>query len=121
MKTLFLYSVVGVFSGFINGLFGTGGAIPILILFTYLAYDTKKAFATANFTVVLLSLVTFFFYLKRGVITGDITVDFFKKAFIPALVGGGIGGVFLSEISPAFLKKLFCVITIIGGVGVIFK
>ena len=76
MKTLFLYVSVGFCAGFINGLFGTGGAIPLLAIFTYLSLDTDKAFATANISVMLLSLVSFVLYLRNGTVTGDFLPTF---------------------------------------------
>lgn len=121
MRTVLLFSSVGLLAGFINGLFGTGGAIPLLALFTFLAFDTDKAFATANLTVMLLSAVSFFLYLRNGTVDTEFLPEFFKRAFIPALAGGAIGSIFLSKISPDLLKKMFCVITVIGGVGRIFK
>ena len=121
MKTVALFAITGFVSGFINGLFGTGGAIPILVFFTYLAFDTDRALATVNMAVMAVSLASFIFYLKNGTVTLDFLPDFMKKAFLPALLGGATGSLLLSRFSPDFLKKLFCLVTIVGGIGVTLK
>lgn len=121
MKTIVLYIITGFGAGLINGLFGTGGALPLLALFAFLSLDTDKAFATANLTVMLLSAVSFIIYLKNGTVDSGFLPDFFKSAFLPALAGGAIGSLFLSKISPDLLKKMFCVLTVVGGLGRIFK
>ncbi len=121
MKYILLTSVTGLVAGFINGLLGTGGAIPLLALFTFLALDTDKAFATANLTVMILSAVSFVFYLKNGTVDASFLPQYFSKILLPALAGGAVGSLLLSKISPNLLKKIFFVITVIGGIGTVFK
>ncbi len=121
MKHILLFSATGLVAGFINGLFGTGGAIPLLALFAFLALDTDKAFATANLAIMILSAVSFAFYLKNGTVDTAFLPEYFSKIFLPALAGGAVGSLLLSKVSPNLLKKIFFVITIIGGVGTVFK
>ncbi len=121
MKTLFVYISAGLFAGFVNGLFGTGGGIVIVALFTAYALPPEKVFASSNLTIMLLSLVSLFFYLKNGTLTVGLMPYFFKYSFIPALLGGAVGSLLLSKVKGSFLQKLFSLLVIVGGVGRIFK
>lgn len=116
MNTLFLYMLTGALAGFINGLFGTGGGIVLVFLFTYLSYPAQKIFATTNITVLFLSLVSFFFYIKEGNISNQLLPH-----IIPVLAGGALGSLFLSKIKGSFLKKLFSILVIIGAIGRLIK
>lgn len=121
MKTLTTLIITGFVAGFINGLFGTGGGIVIIFFFALLKTPSDKIFATSNLTVMLLSLVSLFLYIRNGILTTDIAVYFFETAFLSAVLGGAVGSLFLSKISPKFLKKLFCLIVMVGGIGRMFR
>ena len=121
MKTVLLYSAIGLLAGFINGFFGTGGAIPLLALFTFLTFDTDRAFATANLAVMVLSAVSFFLYLRNKTVDVSFLPHYFSHIFLQALSGGAVGSLLLSKMSPNLLKKIFFVITVIGGVGTVLK
>lgn len=121
MKALLFYLLTGLLAGFINGLFGTGGAIPLLALFAFLSFDTDKAFATANLAVMVLSAVSFLLYLHSKTLAPSFLPQYFYRIFLPALSGGAVGSLLLSRLSPTLLKKIFFVIVIIGGVGTVFK
>lgn len=121
MKYVILFSLTGFTSGFINGFFGTGGAIPLLALFAFLVFDTDKAFATANLTVMLLSAVSFIFYIRHGILEREYIPSYFSAVFIPALAGGALGSLILSRVSPNLLKKIFFLLIVAGGVGTVMK
>lgn len=121
MKKLLMFALTGAVAGFVNGLFGTGGALPLLALFSYLSLSTDKAFATANITAMTLSVISFAVYMKNGALPEGFLPDFVSGGFLPALLGGAAGSLLLSKISPNLLKKIFCIITVIGGVGVVLK
>lgn len=121
MKILLLYLLSGFIAGFVNGLFGTGGGIVIVLLFTFLSVSADKTFATTNLTIMLISLVSLFLYIRKGIVTMETVGDFFEGLALSALVGGAVGSLLLSKITPSLLKKLFCVIVLIGGIGRIIK
>ena len=121
MKTLLLYSATGLIAGFINGLFGTGGALPLLALFSFMSFKTDSALATANFAVMVLSALSFVLYLKNGTVDPSFIPQYFSKICLPALLGGAIGSLVLSKISPSLLKKIFFILIAIGGVGTVFR
>lgn len=112
---------MGLAAGFINGLFGTGGALPLLALFSFMAFKTDSAFATANLAVMILSAVSFFLYLKNGAIDPSFIPQYFSGICLPALLGGAAGSLLLAKLSPALLKKIFFVLIAIGGVGTVFR
>ena len=121
MKTLTIFIIAGFFAGFINGFFGTGGGIVIVALLTFFALPPDKVFASSNFTILLLSGVSLYFYIKNGTLNAELIPKFFKGAFFPALVGGATGGILLKKAKGSFLQKLFSLLVIIGGIGRIFK
>ena len=121
MKTIFLLLITGLLAGFINGLFGTGGALPLLALFAYLALKSEKVFATASFAVLLLSAVSLVLYLKNGTLTLDSFKSHLGDTVVPAVLGGAVGSLLLAKIAPKLLKKVFFALVIIGGAGMMFK
>ena len=121
IRSLLLCSAVGLIAGFINGLFGTGGALPLLALFSFMSLRTDSAFATANLSVMILSAVSFFLYLKNGSIDPSFIPQYFSEICLPALLGGAAGSLLLSKVSPALLKRIFLVLITIGGVGMVFR
>lgn len=121
MKTFTKFILIGFLAGFVNGLFGTGGGILIVFVLTLFKTPSDKTFATSNFTVLLLSLVSLFLYIKNGTVTGEIALYFFETAFLSALLGGAVGSLLLSKLSSGILNKLFSFLVIVGGIGRIFK
>lgn len=121
MKVTLLLSFFGLLSGFINGMLGTGGAIPLILLFTFLSFEAPDAFATANLVAMVLSFCSLILYLRLGTLEGGFLSDFFRTDFLPAILGGALGGILLNRVSPKLIKGVFCLVSIIGGMGVIFK
>ena len=121
MKTIILFLITGLSAGFINGLFGTGGALPLLALFAYLALKSEKVFATTSFAVLLLSAVSLVLYLKNGTLTLDSFKEHLGDTVVPAVLGGAVGSLLLAKIAPKLLKKIFFAIVVIGGVGMVFR
>ena len=121
MKTIILFLITGLGAGFINGLFGTGGALPLLALFAFLALKSEKVFATTSFAVLLLSAVSLILYLKNGTISPASLKDHLGDMIIPAALGGAVGSLLLAKIAPGLLKKIFFAIVVIGGVGMVFR
>ena len=121
MKTIFLFLITGLFAGFINGLFGTGGALPLIALFTFLALKSEKVFATTSFAVLLLSVVSLVLYLKNGTISPASLGEHFGDMIVPTVIGGAVGSLLLARIAPKLLKKIFFAIVVIGGVGMVFR
>ena len=89
------YAVIGGLGGLANGLFGSGGGLFLVPLFTkWLGMEQKKAFASSVAVILPLSLVSAGIYFWKGALD--------LNAALPYLIGGGIGGLISRE---KFLKK----------------
>ena len=117
MKTLLIYITIGFSAGIVNGLFGTGAGIVFVFFFASLAFPADRTFATTNITVLFISLVSLFLYLKNKTLTPEVLPYFFESAFLPALTGGAVGSILLSRLRGSFLTKLFSVLVIVGAIG----
>ncbi len=117
MKKQFLFlTAAGAAAGFVNGFFGTGGGIVLMLSLNALGVklDTKTKFASLIAVIFPLSLLSTFLYgppdLKAA------------APYLPAGAFGGITGAFLLDrVSPAFLKKLFALLIVWAGAAMLFR
>lgn len=113
MKNKFwICSVIGVITGFLNGLFGSGGGTVVVpALERFLNYEEHKAHATAISIILPLSIVSMFIYLKGA------NIDFKTVLFISSggVIGGFIGAKFLKNIPSKWLHKIFGIFMIIAS------
>ena len=109
-------------AGMIGGLFGTGGGILIVFLFSKIyakshEYDKKDCFAMTVAAVTMLSMVSLISYIQKGVIqTADII-----PIMIPAALGGITGAFLLEKIKNSVLQKLFAALVIYAGLSMLFR
>lgn len=100
---------IGIISGFITGLFATGGGTILIPAFVYLMKLTEKeARATAICCVLPATIVSFIFYYK------DKHVDF-KIGVLSAIggiIGAFIGEKLLNKLSDRILKICFIIFLI---------
>lgn len=106
----------GVFTGFCNGLFGSGGGmIAVPCLEKYAKLEVKKAHATAILIILPLSVISLFRY------SAGISVDFNK--LITIVIGGVLGSFFgarwLKKLSGTTLKRVFAVFILIAAVRMV--
>ncbi|MFR3072262.1 MAG: TSUP family transporter, partial [Paeniclostridium sp.] len=77
-------SVIGSISGFINGIFGSGGGTLLVpILNNILKVEEHKSHATALSIVVFLTVTSSFIYVSKG--TYDLNLTF--KVAIGSIIG----------------------------------
>lgn len=100
---------IGIISGFITGLFATGGGTILIPAFVYfLSMSEKEARATAICCVLPATIISFIFYYK------DKYVDL--KLGILAAIGGIIGAIIgqklLNKLSDRILKICFIIFLI---------
>lgn len=108
-KKYYRHISIGLVSGILNGLFGSGGGcIVVPAMEKFLKMDEKKSHATAIAVILVMSAVSSFFYIRGGY--------FDYKIWIPVTLGGIAGGAagaaILSKISVRWLKIVFG--TVIG-------
>lgn len=113
MKKYFLYSITGIVSGIINGLFGAGGGMIIVpTLEHFFEKETKIAHATAIAIILPLSATSAYFYLKNNLILFDVVLTTGSAS----VIGGLCGAIFLKKISGKLVRILFSISIIITGV-----
>lgn len=109
--------IIGIVSGVLNGLFGAGGgSVVVPAMEMFLKMDEKKAHATAIAIILVMSAVSAFFYIRKGFF------DF--KVWMPAAIGGVVGGAIgaklLPKISVKWLKIIFGAVIITTSIKMIF-
>ncbi len=109
-------------AGAVGGLFGTGGGIFLVFLFSRVfgedeGYDRRDIFAMTVLSVMIMSMSSLFSYMKSG------AVGFYDIApsILPAAAGGLLGAFLLDRISMAFLNKLFAVLIVYAGAVLVFR
>ncbi|WP_053957602.1 sulfite exporter TauE/SafE family protein [Inediibacterium massiliense] len=114
----FRFIVLGILTGILNGLFGSGGGtILILGLLFILDIDQHKAHATSISVILPLAIVSAYIYLRNGMIAWDIT----KKVILGGIIGGYIGAKLLSKIPEKYLRKIFALFMIVAAVRMVFS
>lgn len=104
------YILASLSAGFINGLLGTGGGVPLYYAISR-REDEKTAYATASVSIMLLSLQTVFLYRNTET---PITA---LSPFLPVLAigGGALGALLLGRVKTRFLRGLFAFLLILSG------
>ncbi len=107
------YTVTGALAGLANGLFGSGGGMILVPLFTRWAkLPQRKAFATSVAVILPLSLVSAGIYWLRGGLE--------LSAAWPYLAGGYLGGLLSGQVFQkvpfTWLRRAFALLILYGGV-----
>ena len=108
----YAFYIVGIFSGFVNGILGTGGGTVAVPAMEWLGVDPKKSHSTAIAVILPITAVSAFLYYRQG------NVDL-KSTLILAVsgsVGAFIGAKFLKKIPSSWLKIIFGISMIAGGI-----
>lgn len=108
---------IGVFTGFINGIFGSGGGTLLVpILNNILKIEEHKSHATALGIIVFLTTTSSIVYISKG--TYDISLTY--QVAIGSVVGGIIGAKLLCKVTGKFLRISFGIIMIIASIRMVF-
>lgn len=115
-KNFFISAVIGTVTGFLNGLFGSGGGTVVVpCLERFLKVEEHKAHATAIAIILPLCIISAFVYLKGGEIKwGDVI-----SVSIGGMAGGFIGAKLLNKISGIWLHRIFGAFMILAAVKMI--
>ncbi len=109
--------LIGIVTGFANGLFGAGGGTILVIAIGFLLkIETRIAHATAIAIILPLSIVSAFIY-KNNVVTNWNIIIYVS---LGGIIGGYIGSKLLNKISPKWLHRIFGIFMIITGVRMMF-
>lgn len=112
------YRIAGALAGAVNGLFGGGGGMPLLVLLTRWAkLEEKTAFATCVAVIFPLCAVSAAVYLLRG---GFPLVDALPY-LAGGLVGGWLGGKWFQKVPDAALRRIFALFLLYGAYRYLVK
>ncbi|GAA0242144.1 sulfite exporter TauE/SafE family protein [Metaclostridioides mangenotii] len=110
-------TLIGLFSGFVNGLFGSGGGILLVPIFNNLVNtEEHKSHATALAIIFFLTTTSSIFYVSSGVYDTSLTI----KVGIGSIIGGYIGAKLLSKVNGKFLRITFGLIMVIAALRMVF-
>lgn len=110
-------TIVGILTGFINGIFGSGGGTLLVpILNNIIKIEEHKSHATALSVIVFLSSASSVIYISKG--TYDIGLTL--QVACGSIIGGIIGAKLLSKLTGKFLRISFGIIMIIAALRMVF-
>ena len=107
------YRVSGAVAGAVNGLFGGGGGIPLVVLLTkWGGLDEKKAFATCVAVIFPVCIVSAAVYALR------FGIDLMQALpyLVGGLFGGFVGGKLFGRVPVIWLRRLFALFLLYGAV-----
>lgn len=110
-------SLIGIFTGFINGIFGSGGGTLLVpILNNIVKIEEHKSHATALSIIIFLTSASSVIYISRG--TYDINLTL--KVAAGSILGGILGAKLLSKVTGKVLRISFGAIMIIAALRMVF-
>ena len=110
-------TVIGLFTGFINGVFGSGGGTLLVpILNNILKVEEHKSHATALAIIIFLSTTSSIVYISKGTYDMKLTI----QAAIGSIIGGIIGAKLLCKVTGKFLRISFGIVMIIAALRMVF-
>lgn len=114
--TLLKVVLIGLVTGLINGLFGSGGGTLLVPCLVFLMdIEDHKAHATAIAVILPLSVISSFIYFGHSVVDLKLTL----KVATGAVLGGIIGSMLLNKLPVNILRKVFGVFMIIAAIRMV--
>ena len=114
-KSLPLF-ILGALAGFLNGLLGAGGGIPLVMGMHLLLHkkvaNGRRIFTTALATMLPLSLFSLQLYSKKAALTTEL----FVAILLPSLMGGVLGALLLGQLPTRVTKRIFATVMALSGI-----
>ena len=108
--------LIGALAGFLNGLLGAGGGIPIVVgshlLWGKKVDNVRRFFTTALAVTLPFSVYSLFQY--RDLL--PLSHDLFLFVSLPAALGGIAGALLLSRLPTTLLGRIFATVVLLSGV-----
>ncbi len=109
---------LGIITGLINGLFGSGGGTIVVPTMVFLlGIDDYKAHATAIAVILPLSIISTIIYTKHNVINYPIAFNI----AIGGIIGSFFGAKLLNKIPIKILRKIFGGLIIFASLRLLLK
>ncbi len=109
---------IGLITGMVNGLFGSGGGTLVVPALVFLiGVKDYKAHATAISIIFPLSIISTFIYFKNNVIRFDIALI----VALGGVLGSFIGAKLLKKVPTPILRKVFGTVIIITALRMIIR
>lgn len=105
-------AICGLLSGFLNGLFGSGGGVVVVMFLRNIIKDERKAHATSTLIILIMSTISLALYFFGGQFE-------LGKAymFLPGgALGAAAGALWLKNIDSDKLRKIFGGVIAASGV-----
>lgn len=107
--------IIGIVTGFVNGLFGSGGGTLVVpAMERCLDVEEHEAHATAIAVILPLSLISLGIYLWRTDSGAFLRVALWASA--GGILGGWIGAKLLSRLSGIWLHRIFGIFLLVAAV-----
>ena len=104
-------------AGGVNGLFGTGGGMVLVLSLSRLyPKEREEVMAISTACVFVFSLVTIILYKISGKMQG---IDLLPT-ILPSLLGGVVGALLLGRLPGRAVEGIFALLLILGGVRLLF-
>ena len=109
--------MIGMFSGFISGFFGSGGGLILVPAFSYInRLDEKKSRATSIFCILPIVVISFFIYMNQKNFDWNIGI----KSAIGGTIGAVVGSFLLEKLNNQVLNGIFVIFLIYTAVRMVF-
>ena len=111
---------LGAFAGLVNGIFGSGGGVAIVLSLWALAdrqlKDRRRVFANVTAMILPISLASALVYLNLSPpeLSSGIGIA------LAALVGGGVGALLLGRLKLKVIRVIFAILLLVSGGIMIF-
>lgn len=109
-------AAVGVVSGFIAGLLGSGGGIAVVEGLERAGTEEKRAHATSIAVILPISILSAALYFSGGYVPLPDTLYLCAGA----VAGGLVGAFFLSKVRAKLLNRIFTLLILASGLRLLF-
>ena len=111
------FTVAGALAGLCNGLFGAGGGLFLVPLFTrWAGMDQRRAFATSVAIILPLCVLSSVIYFLRGGLDLSAALPYLAGG----LLGGWLGGKLFKRLDMDWLRRAFALLILYGGFKSLF-